>query len=57
MPETTELTISKMPKGGFVVREAPDERGRFCQQLFARTQIGEALNFIRDELTPKEPGS
>ncbi|KRR21897.1 hypothetical protein [Bradyrhizobium retamae] len=46
------LTIEKMPEGGFLVFEgrSASDPNRFCGPLFAATDIGEALNFIREKL-------
>ncbi|MCA6114261.1 hypothetical protein J6524_04870 [Bradyrhizobium sp. WSM 1738] len=48
------LTIEAMPEGGFVVNEGyrPSEPHRYCAMLFACSDIGEALNFVRGKLAP-----
>jgi len=47
------LRIERLPDGGFVVSETAsfDRREMYYPQLFACTDIGEALNFIRERLT------
>lgn len=47
-----QLTISRMPKGGYVV----SERGSECfrtEELFASSEIDDALGFIKDQLEPQ----
>jgi hypothetical protein len=48
------LNIDRMPEGGFVVTDAGwrNDPSRYCPPLFACTDIGEALRFIRDKLAP-----
>lgn len=54
-----EMTISKMPHGGFVVH---DRSRSYCDPnasgpLFAATDIADALGFIRDKLAPVQAAS
>jgi hypothetical protein len=53
-PEQTMLRIERLPDGGFVVSEASAVRETpyFYGPLFACTDIGEALAYIRKALDP-----
>lgn len=48
------LIIDRMPEGGFVVTDGGYRRdpGSLSMPMFASTNIGEALAFIRDKLAP-----
>lgn len=50
----SELTIQRLPQGGFIV-QAGYRPGDFTQQHFACTTIDEALKFIRDKISPIRP--
>jgi hypothetical protein len=51
-----ELTIHRMPEGGYVViRGGGFDTGRMSQPLFASGVIDEALGFIRDQIVPIPP--
>lgn len=51
--QCTELTIHRMPEGGYVVvRSGGFNTGVMSQPLFASGLIAEALGFIRDQIVP-----
>lgn len=54
----TELTLRRMPQGGYVVEDAISIRtdpGRFCIQRFASSSIDDALTFMRNAILPIGP--
>lgn len=52
--ENTELTVSKLRDGGYVVRHVP-HRESFLTELFACTDLDEALAYIRGQLIGRSP--
>lgn len=50
----TELTLKRLPSGGYVVRDAYGRDGAFSEERFACTTIDEALKFMRDAINPVE---
>lgn len=52
--QCTELTIQRMPEGGYVVIRGVgyDRSGFEREPLFASGDIADALHFIRDQIVP-----
>lgn len=53
--QCTELTIHRMPEGGYVVSLTGSYERRGSQPAFASGLIEEALGFIRDQIVPIQP--
>lgn len=53
--EKIVLEIRKMPDGGFIVGDGYSRDGLFTQMLFASTDIGEALSYIRQAMKTPTP--
>jgi hypothetical protein len=48
----SELTIERMPHGGFIVILGRKEPGFMRAPVFASSTIDESLQFIRDTMNP-----
>lgn len=56
MSDVVELTIRKLPDGGYLVLDAfpPADRYGYGQFKFASAEISDALAYMRGKLLPKK---